>query len=213
MKPIFLEADKTRPLYHTWWNMMARCYVEIAPGFENYGGRGIDVSINWHTFVNFSKDMGGKKIPGMSIDRIDNEKGYSFENCKWSSKSDQMLNRRQFKNNSTGFTGVVKIAGRFEARFHHDGVRYRLGRFDDANEAKRTRDDFVKLFNSDKTAALAKVNVPTVWCTSDTKIRGVTKHGDGGYVVRGTKNGVRHYVGYFLTLDEAIDARREFDKV
>lgn len=212
MNPIFNESDKKHPLYHTWWNMMARCYVPIAPGFESYGGRGIDVVDAWHSFAKFSKDMGGKKINGMSLDRIDNDKGYSISNCKWSSRSDQMLNRRQFGNNTSGATGVVKIASRFEARFHYDGKRYRIGMYDTVNEAKSARMVFIKLFEEDPQIAIASISAPTIWCTSKTKIRGISNHKEGGFIVRVSRNGIRHYVGYFQTLNEAIDARREFDK-
>lgn len=191
---------------------MARCYVEIAPGFENYGGRGIAVADVWQTFKTFAFDMGDKKPVGMTLDRIDNDADYSFENCKWSSHSEQMLNRRQFGNNTSGETGVVRIGDKFEARYHFEGVRYRLGRYDTSIAAKLARNEFAKLFAKDRLAAIATVSTPTVWCTSETKIRGVSKHKDGGFVVRVTQNKVRKYVGYFQTLSEAIDARREFDK-
>jgi len=191
---------------------MARCYVPMAPGYESYGGRGITVSDDWQSFNKFSTDMGGEKIAGMSLDRIDNDADYSFENCKWSSRSDQMLNRRQFGNNASGETGVVKIANRFEARFHYNGVRYRIGRYDTVASAKTARSDFVKAFNLNQEAAIAAISTPTVWCTSKTKVRGISKHKDGGFVVRASKNGVRYYIGYFQTFEEACDARREFDK-
>lgn len=212
MNPKFDFNDKRHPLYNTWWNMMARCYIQIAPGFESYGARNIKVDEDWHDFKKFAKDVGEIKPSGMSLDRIDNDIGYSRKNCKWSSRSDQMLNRRQFKNNKSGSTGVVKIGDRYEARFHYESVRYRIGRFDTPNEAKRARDKFAIEFNSDKVLAVSKLEVPTVWCTSETKIRGVSRHKDGGYVVRVTKGGVRKYVGYFKTLNEAEDARREFNK-
>ena len=191
---------------------MSRCYVPIAPGFERYGGRGIKVSEDWHSFQKFSLDMGGRKIEGMSLDRIDNDADYSIVNCKWSSHSDQMLNRRQFGNNASGVTGVIKIAGRFEARFDYEGVRYRIGRFDTLDDAKLARSEFIKAFNDDRFAAIAAINAPTIWRTSTTGMRGISKHKDGGFVVRVSRDGVRHYVGYFKTFEEAIDARREFDK-
>ncbi len=191
---------------------MARCYVPMSPGFEGYGARGIAVAPAWWTFKTFVSDMGNKKISGMSLDRIDNDAGYSVANCKWSSRSDQMLNRRQFGSNTSGETGVIKIAGRFEARFHYDGVRYRIGLYDTVAAAKLARSEFIKLFNIDRNKAVASISGPTVWCTSKTKIRGVSKHKDGGFVVRASRDGIRHYVGYFKTINEAIDARREFDK-
>lgn len=211
MNPKFTKSDKSHPLYNTWWNMLARCYVPISPGFENYGGRGIRVSNEWQSFEKFCVDM-QPKPSGMSLDRIDNDGDYTRENCKWSSRSDQMANRRQFGNNSSGETGVIRIVNRFEARFDYGGVRYRIGRFDTVIDAKKARDSFIKEFTINPELAILNVSKPTVWCTSDTKVRGISKHKDGGFVVRATRNGIRHYVGYFKTLEEARDARCEFDK-
>jgi len=148
----------------------------------------------------------------MSLDRLDNDADYSKSNCKWSNRSDQMLNRRTFKNNTSGVTGVIKIGDRFEARFHADGVRYRLGTYPTAREAAEVRKAFIVEFSANPDRAIAKLQVPTVWATSGTKIRGISKHKDGGYIVRATRNGERVYVGYFRTLNEACDAKSEFDK-
>lgn len=207
-----LPEDKKNQLYNTWWNMICRCYVELAPNYENYGARGIDVSSDWHVFKNFLADMGSGKKRGLSLDRLDNNIGYSKSNCTWSNRSQQMLNRRTFGNNTTGETGVTKIADRYEARFHYEGVRYRLGRFNTISEAKLARLKFIELFKIDKDVAIASVSDDTLWCTSTSGVRGVTKHKDGGYIVRYHKNGVRVYVGYFKTYEEAVYARRECDK-
>lgn len=203
--------DKRHPLYHTWVNILMRCYVDFAVAFESYGGRGITVERRWHRFKAFAADVGDRP-DGMTLDRLDNDKGYSRKNCRWASRSQQMLNRRPFKSGSTGESGVVRIADRFEARIHFDGVRYRLGRFDTVAEAKMARVKFRKLFDKDREAAVASIAEPMVWCTSTTKVRGISVHKGGGYVVRATRNGVRQYVGYFRTFEEAVDARREYDK-
>lgn len=190
--------------------MILRCYMPMSPGFSGYGPRGITMCERWFTFQLFAEDMGGKRRPGLSIDRIDNDKEYSLENCQWASRSQQMLNRRKFNSNTTGGTGVTKIKDRFEARFHSNGTRYRLGRFATFEEAENARKDFIAAFKRNPDAAI-KTIVPTVWCTSGTKIRGISAHKDGGFVVRVTVAGERKYVGYFQNLEEAIDARRQYD--
>ena len=77
----------------TWQNMRKRCNKSYTTGFENYGGRGIKVCDEWNDFVNFYNDM-GKCPDGYSLDRIDNSKGYSKENCRWASRIEQNRNKR-----------------------------------------------------------------------------------------------------------------------
>lgn len=78
--------------YRCWRSMMQRCYRPKDKSYWRYGGKGVTVSDRWHSFVNFLEDM-GDPAPGMQIDRIDNGKGYSKENCRWATKIQQMRNR------------------------------------------------------------------------------------------------------------------------
>lgn len=80
-------------IYSVWSSMLSRCYNKNNPAYSNYGKRGIDVETSWHIFENFYKDM-GEAAEGLSLDRIDNSKGYSKENCKWSTWKEQASNRR-----------------------------------------------------------------------------------------------------------------------
>ncbi len=80
--------------YNTWVKIMDRCYNKNSSRFNYYGARGIKVSKSWHNVKNFIKDMGEKPGKAYSIDRIDNNKGYSKENCKWSTPLEQSINKR-----------------------------------------------------------------------------------------------------------------------
>lgn len=85
-------ADKTR-IYSIWVTMIKRCRNPNAHAYERYGGRGITVCERWHTFTNFYADMGDPP-PKLTLDRIDNDKGYQPDNCRWATRSEQRLNSR-----------------------------------------------------------------------------------------------------------------------
>lgn len=84
--------------FQRWVNMMRRCYSPTSDkDKKNYMDRGITVSDEWHNPINFYKDMGEPPFDGASIDRRDNNAGYSKENCRWATWSEQNLNRRPMK--------------------------------------------------------------------------------------------------------------------
>lgn len=83
-------------VYTAWCNMIARCTNEKFPAYHNYGGRGITVCALWlASFEKFFEDMGHPPTTAHTLDRRDNKKGYSAENCRWVSRRVQSLNSRQ----------------------------------------------------------------------------------------------------------------------
>ncbi len=82
------------PEQRAWVAMKQRCKNPKNPQYKHYGARGISVCYSWdRSFENFIRDMGSRPN-GTSLDRIDNNAGYTKENCKWSSIDDQLSNRR-----------------------------------------------------------------------------------------------------------------------
>lgn len=82
------------PEYGVWSNMIARCNNPKHKAYKNYGGRGIFVSDSWRDFNVFLADMGRRPSPKHSLDRINNNLGYSRENCKWATWDEQNRNKR-----------------------------------------------------------------------------------------------------------------------
>jgi hypothetical protein len=81
------------PIYQTWQSMLGRCRNKNNPAYDRYGGRGIAVCERWTVFKNFLADM-GERPDDLSIDRIDNSKGYEPSNCRWATPIQQGRNRR-----------------------------------------------------------------------------------------------------------------------
>ena len=94
--------------YQTWYNMIHRCTNAKSPAYKHYGGRGITVCEEWLDIANFVAwcDVTYLNIEGLSLDRIDNDKGYSPENCRWTDRTTQNTNRRMKSINTSGYTGV-----------------------------------------------------------------------------------------------------------
>ena len=91
------DGRTKHPLYKTWDSMIGRCYHKTNASYKNYGARGITVCQEWlDDFANFLRDMGNKP-EGHTLDRIDNDKGYSKDNCRWATWSEQIRNQRRFR--------------------------------------------------------------------------------------------------------------------
>ena len=109
--------------------MRQRCGNPNSHAFDGYGGRGITVCAEWLRFEAFLADM-GECPDGMSIDRVDNDAGYSKANCRWTCRKDQARNRRssrlvEFRGETRPLAAWAEKLGvkykTVHARIHRDG--------------------------------------------------------------------------------------------
>lgn len=82
------------PEFKAWSEMRQRCGNKNNHNYYNYGGRGITVCERWSSFESFIVDMGYKPSCEHSLERVDNNRGYSPDNCIWADKTTQARNRR-----------------------------------------------------------------------------------------------------------------------
>ena len=83
------------PEYQIWLQMKGRCLNRNNKRYNYYGGRGITVCQEWaESFLKFMEDMGRRPYPKATLDRIDVNKGYYKENCRWTDWITQSQNRR-----------------------------------------------------------------------------------------------------------------------
>jgi hypothetical protein len=85
-------------MYGRYKEMIKRCYIPDHPEYKNYGGRGIKVCERWlESIENYVEDMNFPPFEKAQIDRINNDLGYSKENCRWATPQQNSLNKRKIR--------------------------------------------------------------------------------------------------------------------
>ena len=123
------QNDRVRTsAYVVWNNMKNRCLNPSNQSFKDYGARSITVCNRWEKFSNFYADMGDKPEK-MSLERIDNSKGYSPNNYKWATWKEQQRNTR--RNRKIKYWGETRCLAAWaeELNITTDALRYRLSRY------------------------------------------------------------------------------------
>jgi len=143
------HGDSCSRLYKIYLGMKKRCYNKNDKSFHEYGEQGITVCDEWlKDYINFKKwAINNGYSDNLTIDRIDNSKGYSPNNCRWADKFVQAQNKRKFKNTKFKYKGVSeKIRnGRtyYEAYITAFKKAIYLGSFNSPLECAKAYDNYV----------------------------------------------------------------------
>lgn len=117
--------------YYTWRNIINRCTYKKSRSYKLYGAKGITICQEWkESFIKFYEDMGPAPGPKYSLDRIDNDKGYFKENCRWITISQQAMNRKKYETAKVKYKGVTYEPKKklYRARITINGKTKSLGR-------------------------------------------------------------------------------------
>lgn len=127
--------------------MIYRCNNLKSKAYKDYGARGITICEEWLDIRNFTEwaESTHPNEGGYTLDRIDNDKGYNPDNCRWADRTAQVLNRRIMKNNKSGYVGVIWHIRdkKWCARISVNTKLINLGSFKDKIEAVQARDNYI----------------------------------------------------------------------
>lgn len=137
---------REQPEYSTLINMKARCYNKNSINYKYYGGRGITICEKWRkdswAFINWCRANGYKK--GLQIDRKENDKGYSPENCRFVTRSINQQNTRLLSShNTSGYRGVRKKNKKWCVEIKNKGEQHHLGYYSTKELAAQVYNNYV----------------------------------------------------------------------
>jgi hypothetical protein len=120
------HGESYNRVYNIWAMMRQRCNNPNAANYHWYGGRGVSCDERWAKFSAFLEDMGYPPNPKAKLDRIDSNKGYSKDNCRWVDDTAQARNRRNNVNlTAFGKTQCIS-AWAEETGMTRDQIRHRV---------------------------------------------------------------------------------------
>lgn len=145
-KQFTVHGDYRDKLYAVYRSMVQRCTNPNSPVYIHYGGRGISFCPAWVDYSVFKEwALSQGYQDGLSLERVDNNKGYSPENCCWETKTQQARNRRAMKGFSSSYIGVHWDSARnkWMASIGINNKTIPLGRYATEHEAAQARDTYI----------------------------------------------------------------------
>lgn len=160
-KSMYIHGKSKERIHKEWRGILHRCKNPSASHYENYGGRGITVCDEWKEdfMVFYEWSMQNGYADNLTLDRKDNDKGYSPDNCRWVTHMENCHNRGKRKDCKSSHSGVRKTV------FRSGNVKYRaticanykkinLGYFDTEEEAVKARIEAEKKYWGKKEGGL-----------------------------------------------------------
>ena len=142
-----LHGLRRHKLYGTWRQMVQRCTNPKHKNYGDYAERGITVCEEWLDIKNFIAwaESTHPNEGGYTLDRIDNDKGYSPENCRWADKTTQSVNKRISKRNTSGVLGIYwRVRDkRWVVQIKHKGKTKWIGQFISIENAIEARNNYI----------------------------------------------------------------------
>jgi hypothetical protein len=137
-------SEACKSFYSRYLDMRRRATDPSHKQYKDYGGRGCGLSPEWSEFDGFRRHMlasyfhsvATRGLKATTLDRIDNDKGYSWENCRWTTPTVQTFNRRRLRSCRSKYIGVTFHHGKWDARITIGGKRQHLGTFLTEEEAR-----------------------------------------------------------------------------
>lgn len=130
--------------YNTWRAMVRRCNNPADKDYPRYGGKGVTVCDRWLVYENFVEDM-AEPPDGHTLDRIEGNKGYFLENCRWASLTVQARNTR-----SNPMRGIMPYRDRWYAQIGVNGEKEYSKIVDTVEEAMQKRREMEELYWGDE---------------------------------------------------------------
>lgn len=196
---------KGTKIWRTYHNIKQRCTNSKHPRYNDYGGRSITMCEEWlndiSSFINWAIENGYNE--SLTIDRIDNNKGYSPDNCRCVSYAVQSINTNLRKDNTSGYRGVSKDSHNWRAQIQIKGKQKFLGYFNTAEEASEA---YENAFMEREGLYLKEEEINLIypsWCITDLRFPNELKaiKDRGGITIR-VNRPVIHHKGIYGSLNQ-----------